>query len=50
MRKQTKIMRVLTVEGLKEKVVQNNDEACCYLSWVMARFDVIEFTDLKWRV
>jgi|TARA_B110000977_G_C10915117_1_gene430831 hypothetical protein len=50
MRKQTKIMKVLTVEGLKEKVVQDNKEACRYLEWVMARFDVIEFTDLKWRV
>jgi hypothetical protein len=49
MRKQTKIMKVLTVGGLKEKVVQNNDEACCYLNWVMARFDVIEFSDLQWR-
>ena len=48
--KQTKIMKVLTVEGLKEKCVQDNKEACRYLEWVMARFDVIEFTDLKWRV
>lgn len=43
-------MKVVTVEGLKQKVVQNNKEALCYLNWVMARFDVIEFSDLQWRV
>jgi len=50
MRKQTKIMKIVTVEGLKIKVVQNNKEANDFLNLIMARFDVIEFTDLQWRV
>ena len=47
MRKQTKIMKIVTVEGLKIKVVQNNKEANDFLNRIMARFDVIEFTDLR---
>ena len=40
-------MKIVTVEGLKIKVVQNNKEANDFLNRIMARFDVIEFTDLR---
>ena len=40
-------MKIVTVEGLKMKVVQDKNDATNFLNRIMARFDVIEFTDLR---